>query len=113
MKVPSAHAYAIESTLSDAALAALPCAYSAAENMIERAGVAAGERVLVTGASGGVGSAAVQLARRRGAHVLPVTSAGKAAEALARAERLIASFEDETLSAEFEQRRARLPGYRR
>ncbi len=83
VKVPSAHAYAIESTLSDAALAALPCAYSAAENMIERAGVAAGERVLVTGASGGVGSAAVQLARRRGAHVLAVTSAGKAAEVLA------------------------------
>jgi NADPH:quinone reductase-like Zn-dependent oxidoreductase len=80
VKVPSVHAYRIDSPLSDAELAAVPCAYSAAENMIERAGVASGERVLVTGASGGVGSAAVQLARRRGAHVVAVTSPGKANE---------------------------------
>ncbi len=80
VKVPAVHAHAVKSPLSDAELAALPCAYSAAENMIERAGVSAGESVLVTGASGGVGSAAVQLARRRGAQVLAVTSAGKADE---------------------------------
>ncbi len=77
-KVPAVHAHRIESGLSDAELATFPCAYSAAENMIERAGVATGETVLVTGASGGVGSAAVQLARRRGAKVMAVTSAAKA-----------------------------------
>ena len=37
----------------------------AGEGLVHRAGVRRGETVLVTGASGGVGSAAVQLARRR------------------------------------------------
>ena len=46
--------------------------------MIGRAGVGAGETVLVTGASGGVGSAAVQLARRRGARVIGVANLSKA-----------------------------------
>jgi NADPH:quinone reductase-like Zn-dependent oxidoreductase len=77
-KVPSVHAYAVTSALSDAELASFPCAYSAAENMLTRAAVAHGESVLVTGASGGVGSAAVQLARRRGARITAITSAAKA-----------------------------------
>jgi NADPH:quinone reductase-like Zn-dependent oxidoreductase len=90
-RVPAAHAYRIESGLSDAELASFPCAYSAAENMVERAGVAAGETVLVTGASGGVGSAAVQLAHRRGARVAAVTSATKADQVKALgAERILA-----------------------
>jgi NADPH:quinone reductase-like Zn-dependent oxidoreductase len=77
--VPAAHAHAIASALSDVELASFPCAYAAAENMISRAQVAAGETVLVTGASGGVGSAAVQLARRRGATVVAVAGRSKAA----------------------------------
>ncbi len=63
---------------SDVELASIPCAYSTAENMLHRVGLAEGERVLVTGASGGVGSAAVQLARRRGALVTAVAGPGKA-----------------------------------
>ena len=59
--VPSRHAHRVESRLTDVQLAGFPCAYSAAENMLSRVALQAGERVLVTGASGGVGSAAVQL----------------------------------------------------
>ena len=79
-KVPAVHAHRIESRLSDAELASFPCAYAAAENMLARADLAAAETVLITGASGGVGSAAVQLARRRDAQVIAVAAASKAAE---------------------------------
>src|SRR5262249_46462743 len=65
------------SALGDTELASFPCAYSTAENMLERTGVSKGESVLITGASGGVGSAAVQLAKRRGAEVTAATSASK------------------------------------
>jgi NADPH:quinone reductase-like Zn-dependent oxidoreductase len=78
--VPASNAHRIETTLSDAELAAFPCAYSAAENMLDRAAVAAGETVLITGASGGVGAAAVQLARQRGAEVIAQTTRDKAAD---------------------------------
>src|SRR6516164_3362306 len=77
--VPASNACPVRSPLSDAELASFPCAYTAAENMLARAAVAAGERVLVTGASGGVGSAAVQLAHRRGASVVAVAGAAKSA----------------------------------
>lgn len=78
-KAPANHAHKISSPLSDVELASFPCAYSAAENMLTRAGLRAGETILITGASGGVGSAAVQLAKRRGATVLAVCAASKAA----------------------------------
>lgn len=77
-RVPAAHAHRIESGLSDAELASFPCAYSAAENILTRIALIAGERVLITGASGGVGSAAVQLATRRGAEVIALASGDKA-----------------------------------
>jgi NADPH:quinone reductase-like Zn-dependent oxidoreductase len=75
--VAARHAYEIDSELSDVELASFPCSYSTAENMLTRASVQSGERVLVTGASGGVGSAAVQLAKARGAYVLAVTTPAK------------------------------------
>lgn len=82
-KVPSDAAVVVQSHLSDAQLASFPCAYSTAENLVDRAGVQPGECVLVTGASGGVGSAAVQLAKRRGATVIAVASTDKHAAVLA------------------------------
>ncbi len=69
----------VSSGLSDVELASFPCAFSTAEGMIQRCDLGA-ERVLITGASGGVGSAAVQLAKRRGAHVTAVTTAAKAGD---------------------------------
>jgi len=75
--VAARHAYKIDSELSDADLASFPCSYSTAENLLTRANVNSGERVLITGASGGVGSAAVQLAKARGAYVWAVTSPAK------------------------------------
>jgi NADPH:quinone reductase-like Zn-dependent oxidoreductase len=77
--VPARNAITVRSTLSEVELASFPCAYLAAENMLTRAAVRAGEKVLVTGASGGVGSAAVQLARRRGATVIALAERSKAA----------------------------------
>ncbi len=76
--VPAANAYRIDSPHADAELASFPCAYATAENILTRIGLTAGERVLITGASGGVGSAAVQLARRRGAEVVAMASNDKA-----------------------------------
>jgi NADPH:quinone reductase-like Zn-dependent oxidoreductase len=65
-------------SMTDAELATFPCSYSTAENLLTRSNCTATDIVLVTGASGGVGSAVVQLAHARGATVYAVASAGKA-----------------------------------
>jgi NADPH:quinone reductase-like Zn-dependent oxidoreductase len=91
VSVPAVHAYKIDSDYSDAELASFPCSYSTAENMLTRADVKKGERVLITGASGGVGSAALQLAKARGAFVIAITSISKA-------EGLIAFGADDTVT---------------
>ena len=67
----------VESGLSDAELATFSCSYTTAEGMLNRAGVGAEDTVLVPGASGGVGSALIQLARRRGARVIAMASEAK------------------------------------
>lgn len=77
VKVPASEVFAVDCDWSDTELATIPCAYGTAENMVHRAGVGAGDRVLVTGASGGVGSAVVQLAKRRGAHVTAIAGRAK------------------------------------
>ncbi|MEQ9489538.1 MAG: alcohol dehydrogenase family protein [Alphaproteobacteria bacterium] len=81
-KAPSRETYRVYCDWTDAELASIPCACSTAEGMMHRASIGA-ERVLVTGASGGVGSAAVQLAKRRGATVIAVAGASKTDDLLA------------------------------
>ena len=76
---PASEVFPVRGGLSDSQLAVVPCSVGAAENMLIRAGVRRGQHVVVTGASGGVGSAAVQLARLRGAEVTAITSESKAA----------------------------------
>lgn len=79
VKAPQREAYSVDSDWPDAELASIPCAYSTAENLLHRACLLSGERILITGASGGVGSAAVQLAKRRGAEVFAVCGKSKTA----------------------------------
>lgn len=67
----------VESDLSDAELATFSCSYTTAEGMLARADVKAGDVVLITGASGGVGSALIQLANRRGATTVALASEAK------------------------------------
>lgn len=76
---PARETHAVDCDWSDAELASIPCAYSTAENMLHRARVSE-ETVLISGASGGVGSAAVQLAKRRGATVIALASPAKFGE---------------------------------
>ncbi|MEM9714885.1 MAG: alcohol dehydrogenase family protein [Pseudomonadota bacterium] len=77
VKVPASEVFPVECDWSDAELATIPCAYATSENMLHRADVKASDTVLIPGASGGVGSATVQLAKRRGAKTIGITSAAK------------------------------------
>jgi len=82
--------------LSHVEAAALPLpALTAWQGLFVHGGLAAGQRVLIHGATGGVGQFATQLARERGAHVIGTTSEGARARALGADEAIEASnFED-------------------
>ncbi len=77
VKVPASEVFPVDCEWSDQELATIPCAYGTSENMLHRADVGSDDHVLVAGASGGVGSATVQLARRRGALVTAIAGASK------------------------------------
>jgi NADPH:quinone reductase-like Zn-dependent oxidoreductase len=63
-------------TLDHVQAAAVPIsALTAWQALIDRAHLSAGQRVLIHGAAGGVGTFAVQLARRQRAHVIATASA--------------------------------------
>ncbi len=70
VKIAATEVFPVDCDWTDAELGTIPCSYGTAENMVNRAGVKEGDRVLVAGASGGVGSAVAQLAKRRGAYVI-------------------------------------------
>ena len=77
VKVPASEVFSVDCDWNDVELATIPCAYGTAENMVHRAEIGAGNHVLVPGASGGVGSAVVQLAKRRGARVTAIAGKSK------------------------------------
>ncbi len=76
-KAPLSNVFPITSDLSDAELATFATSYITAENMLRRAEVGPGDVVLIPGASGGVGSALIQLANRRGARTVAMASPSK------------------------------------
>ena len=69
--------------LADAEVASMGmCSYQTAMHMLTSANIKAGERVLVTGASGGVGTALIQLCRIMGAIPYALSKQDKAAALL-------------------------------
>jgi len=77
--IPASNVYPIHSPLSDVELACFPCSYSTAENMLVKGRITATDTVLIMGASGGVGSALIQLCKLRGATVIAIASQSKQA----------------------------------
>jgi len=73
--VPARNLYPLPEGIAFASAAAVPLVFQTAwRALMTRAAVRPGETVLITGASGGVSTAAVQIAKRAGARVLAVTS---------------------------------------
>ena len=77
LAVPAQAVFPIETDLSHAELATFATSWVTAENMLNRAQVKDGDTVLIPGASGGVGSALVQLAARRGARTVAMAGEDK------------------------------------
>ena len=79
MAIPSQNAVAIEPSLKidDETLATVPCSGGTAMNMLLNAKARKGDLVLVTGASGGVGSYLVQIVKYLGGEVVAIASASK------------------------------------
>lgn len=75
--VDARHVHPLESGLTNVEIASFATSYVTAENMLNRAAVREGDTVLIPGASGGVGSALIQLAERRGARTVAMASEGK------------------------------------
>jgi alcohol dehydrogenase len=77
MRLPARNLVRMPDGLSFEQAAALPIAYATALRMMGARGhVKAGEKVLILGATGGVGTACVQLAKAAGAEVVACGSAG-------------------------------------
>jgi NADPH:quinone reductase-like Zn-dependent oxidoreductase len=73
--VPARNLFAIPATYDVTRAAAVPLPFLTAwRALMTRAALRSGETVLVTGASGGVSTAAIQIAKYSGAHVFAVTS---------------------------------------
>jgi alcohol dehydrogenase len=83
VRTPATHAIPLPDGVSFEDAACLPVAYGTAWRMLyHRAPLGSGETVLVLGASGGVGTASVQIAKNLGARVFAVTSSAEKARRL-------------------------------
>jgi alcohol dehydrogenase len=83
VRVPAHMVIQLPEDVDFADAAALPVAYGTAYRMmIARARVKAGEKVLILGASGGVGTCCVQLAKQAGASVIACASSDEKLERL-------------------------------
>jgi NADPH:quinone reductase len=98
--IPTSRLAAIPDEVTDAQAATLPTAGMTALRALEVAGLVLGKRVLVTGANGGVGRIAIQLARESGAHVTAFVRDRSASQELLR--RLGATEVVETISGDFD-----------
>lgn len=75
--VPARNLLRFPEHLSFERAAAVPLVFQTAWRALSRARLAAGESILILGASGGVATAAIQIAKMRGATVFAVTTAAK------------------------------------
>jgi NADPH:quinone reductase-like Zn-dependent oxidoreductase len=95
VKIAAEEVFPVNCDWSDAELGTIPCAYGTSENMVHRAQVSESDHLLVSGASGGVGSAVVQLAKRRGARVTAIAGREKLGQVRAvGADRVLARGDD-------------------
>ena len=74
--IRSSETFSVNCKWSDAELGSIPCSYSTAEGLLYRVKLGA-EKIFINGSSGGVGSAAVQLAKIRKAHITAQCSSSK------------------------------------
>ena len=74
--IRSSETFAINCKWTDVELSSIPCSYSTAEELLHRVKLGA-EKIFINGASGGVGSAAIQLAKIRKAHITAQCSSSK------------------------------------
>jgi NADPH:quinone reductase-like Zn-dependent oxidoreductase len=74
--IRSSETFVINCKWTDVELGSIPCSYSTAEGLLHRVNLGS-EKIFINGASGGVGSAAIQLAKRRGAHITAQCSSSK------------------------------------
>lgn len=83
VRVPAGNLVALPDSIDDDTAAAIPINFGTSLRMLKTIGkVQTGERVLVLGASGGVGTASVQIAKMLGAEVLAAAGSAEKLEGL-------------------------------
>jgi NADPH:quinone reductase-like Zn-dependent oxidoreductase len=101
LAVPSAHCGRMPTNLGFEEAAALPLAgQTALQALRDLARVRPGDRVAISGASGGVGVFAIQLARALGAHVTTLSSAANRALCLGLGAQVALDYEKDAIGAQ-------------